>query len=936
MKKILLLLLAIGLIPLLSNAQCVISAGSDLTICSTQSSFPIQGTATQFTTYLWSTSGTGSFMTTTNLGTVYSPSPADITAGSVTLSLSGSGGSCTAKTATVLITINPVPSISAGADQTSCSNVQMTASISGGATLAWSTASGSGTFTNPSSANSLYYPSQADLTNGSVTLTATATSAGACTSSDQVVITFIASPSVNAGLDLTSCLNSPVSLINATVTNATTYLWSTSGTGTFSSTTVLHPTYQPSAADITASNVVLTLTATSSGGCTASDALTVSIINSGASVNAGADQSMCGNSVQLNATFSGAGGVVWTSSGSGTFSSTTIANPTYSPSQAERTAGIATLTATTTSNGSCPAASDQLIVTINARVRLIAGPAITVCPNAPAFPTVAVDAGTVTWTSSGTGSFTNATSLTPTYVPSAADYTAGQVTLNVTSSTNGSCPSESGTVAVTFTGATAAANAGLDVTTCKSYVNLNGTVTNATGGIWTTTGTGTFAPSAQYLNTTYSFSNSDANIGSVTFTLTTTGTCGTSVSDQVTVTVASATSPNVYAGLDQVITGTTVSLSGAVSSASGALWTSSGTGTFSSATSLSATYTPSAQDIVNGLVKLTLTSTGNGVCAAASDNMYVTIGNTFTLSGVIQAATNALDEGVVLIYKKENTTVRLIQKIDLAASDAGAYSAENLPAGNYIVFATPTRTSTFANTFLPTYSGGVQKWDQAQVFSLTSNTTKNIPLTAYTSADPTWDTGNDVIAGIVYLSGSGQVLLRTTATANQVPAANTTVYLTNASGATVAYTLTDSEGKYEFTDVVAGKYRAVPELGGTAISGTQGYVQVVTDGSSSTVEDASINIEERTSSSTGVLYAKTLNLNTYPNPATTRISFDLVSSNVTGTVKLLNQAGVVQLQQQVDLSTSTVTLDIEKIAAGIYILQVTSADEVYTSKVIKY
>ena len=936
MKKFLLLLLAIGSIPLLSTAQCTINAGSDMTICATQGAFPVQGAAAQFTTYLWTTSGTGSFMTTTNLGTVYTPSPADISSGSVTLSITGSGGSCTAKTATVVITINPMPTIDAGLNQTSCGNTTLNATISGGATLAWSTTSGSGTFTNPSSATSAYYPSQADLLSGAVTLTATATTTGGCLSSDQVVITFIPPTTVNAGLDLTTCLNTTVDLTNATATNATAYLWTTSGTGTFSSATVLHPTYQPSAADISTGNVALTLTATGNGGCTASDVLALSIINSGASVDAGLNQSMCGNSVQLNATFSGSGGVSWSTTGTGTFSNTTAANPTYSPSQADRLAGSAVLTATTTGNGSCPAATDQLTVTIDARVRLIIGADITVCPNAPAFPTVAVDAGTVTWISSGTGSFTNATSLTPVYVPSAADYTAGQVNLIATSSTNGSCPSETGTLKVTFTGATATANAGPDITTCKSSVALNGTVINATGGTWTSTGTGSFSPSAKYLNTTYTFSNADVTNGSVTFTLLTTGTCGTSVSDQVVVTITSSSAPIVDAGADQLLTGASASLSGTVSGSASAIWSSSGTGTFSSATSLSATYTPSALDITNGIVVLTLTSTGNGSCEAASDNMFLTIGNTFTISGVVQTAANTLDEGIVLIYKKENTTIRLIKKIDITASDAGAFTAADIPAGNYIIFASPSRTSTFANTFLPTYAGGVQNWDQSQVISVTTNKTQNITLTPYTSANPNWNTGADVITGVVYLDGSGQVLLRTTSAATQVPAANVTVYLTDASGNKIAYTQTDSEGRYVFTDVLAGKFRAVPELGGTAISGTQGYVQVVTDGNASTVEDGSMNIEERTSSTTGVIYANTLHLNTYPNPASTLVSFDLVSSHSTGTVKLLNQAGVVQLQQQVDLSTSMVTLNIEKLPAGIYILQVTSADEVYTSKVIKY
>ena len=73
-------------------------------------------------------------------------------------------------------------------------------------------------------------------------------------------------------------------------------------------------------------------------------------------------------------------------------------------------------------------------VTVNPAPTAVAGTDVITCSNStPVNITAgssATNNGGVTWTSSGTGTFTNATSLTlATYAPSAADITAGTVTL---------------------------------------------------------------------------------------------------------------------------------------------------------------------------------------------------------------------------------------------------------------------------------------------------------------------------------------------------------------------------------------------------------------------------------------------------------------------------------------------------------------------------
>lgn len=82
-------------------------------------------------------------------------------------------------------------------------------------------------------------------------------------------------------------------------------------------------------------------------------------------VNAGPDQTVCGTSVNLNATVTGATGGIW-SGGSGTFSpSATAGNTTYTPTAAELASGTLVLTYTSTGNGACTAVSDQVVIYIS-------------------------------------------------------------------------------------------------------------------------------------------------------------------------------------------------------------------------------------------------------------------------------------------------------------------------------------------------------------------------------------------------------------------------------------------------------------------------------------------------------------------------------------------------------------------------------------------
>ena len=368
--------------------------------------------------------------------------------------------------------------------------------------------------------------------------------------------------------------------------------------------------------------------------------ITVSI-TAPATVNAGADQEICSSTATVSLTGTRGGSAsssTWTTSGTGTFANASALNTTYSHSAADRTAGTVTLTLTTDNpSGPCPAVIDAMVVTISPAATVNAGADQAICAGDIATVT-GIRGGSATsstWSSSGTGSFANASALTTTYTPSGADRSAGSVTLTLTTNNP---PTVCGAVsdALTLTiNPVATVSAGADQNVCSSVVTVS--LTGARGGsasssTWTTTGTGTFANAAS-TNTTYTPSAADKSAGTVTLTLTTNdpgGPCP-AVSDAMTVTFSPAATVN--AGPDQSICAlATATLAGSIGgSAISGTW-SGGTGTYNpNANALNAIYTPSAAERTAGTVTLILTTNDPaGPCGAVSDNITITIGSSPT------------------------------------------------------------------------------------------------------------------------------------------------------------------------------------------------------------------------------------------------------------------------------------------------------------------
>jgi gliding motility-associated-like protein len=323
--------------------------------------------------------------------------------------------------------------------------------------------------------------------------------------------------------------------------------------------------------------------------------------------NAGTDIVVCGGSpvAQLNGAVTGVTTGQW-SGGAGQFTpSNTSLNATYTATPAEVSAGFVDLTLTTTNNGTCPGHQDV--------VRVYFDPGIT-NGNVTAINASCYGAA------DGSASFTPA-DPTFTYL-----WSNGQTSSTATGLADGNYSVTawnalgcSVTLPVTVGQPDLLAVAGMNV--------VNETCAGAGNGSATVTVSGGTAPYSYTWNIPGTGPSITAGAGQYTVSITDANGC-TSVT--ATANIAADAQPNsANAGGDVVICDPTspIQLQGSVTNATGGTW-SGGGGTFNG-NGLNAQYLPSQSEIQNGFVILTLTTTGNTNCPAASDQVLLSLSNSF-------------------------------------------------------------------------------------------------------------------------------------------------------------------------------------------------------------------------------------------------------------------------------------------------------------------
>ncbi len=405
------------------NPKAIVNAGSDISACGNIGSVQLSGGYSgSATSAIWS-GGSGGFSPNNSaLNAIYTPTPAEVTAGSVNLYLTATAGfltPCQASQDTVTISLFPAPTVSAGADKEKCGSPVPTAiSLSdatrgGSSTVArWFIIAGSGTLSSTSfNANpgTISFTPAANFS-GEVKLrlvTDDPASVACGPIDDTVSITITPMPTVDVGTDITVCSNSTVPATATLGGTATSGSWTSSGNGLFSNATSANTIYTLGSSDIANSSVTLTFTSNDPAGtCTAvSDAFTIAIKDSVHISSNPVNVGLCaGSNASFTAVASGddlvyqwykgnaPSGVAVTNAGN--ISGATTAQLSFSPALAAN--GGSYYLVVSANNANC-AAKTSAAATLNVDESIVINTqptAQTVCENAPVSFTVTATAGT--------------------------------------------------------------------------------------------------------------------------------------------------------------------------------------------------------------------------------------------------------------------------------------------------------------------------------------------------------------------------------------------------------------------------------------------------------------------------------------------------------------------------------------------------------------
>ncbi|KAF0204275.1 MAG: hypothetical protein FD170_593 [Bacteroidetes bacterium] len=375
-------------------------------------------------------------------------------------------------------------------------------------TGAWSIVSGgTGTFSASTSGSSTF---TADAY-GTYVLRWTISN-GVCTpSTADVTVNYYQSISANAGDDQTLCAATSTVLIGNTPTSGTSGWSFVSGPNT--------PAVLPTTGSMALVNGMIASTTPyvfrytiTNGTCTSTDDVTVTNYNNPTPAFAGNDQTICSTTpatatMAANTPVYGIG--EWTQESGAAATITTPSSPSTTIT------GLSTGTYVfrwTITNGVCAASSDLVTITLASPATVEAGIDQTICENGNATMS-ATASGYVSllWTTSGTGSFNNATVEDPIYTPSASDIVNGSVVLTLTATAATGCPQVSDFMTLTIA-SSPEADAGSDATVCQgtAYTVNDATASNYLSLLWTEDGLGSLT-NATGLTPTYTPTAGDTN-----------------------------------------------------------------------------------------------------------------------------------------------------------------------------------------------------------------------------------------------------------------------------------------------------------------------------------------------------------------------------------------------------------------------------------------
>ena len=280
-----------------------------------------------------------------------------------------------------------------------------------------------------------------------------------------------------------------------------------------------------------------------------------------------------------------------------------------------------------------------------------------------------------------------------------------------------------------------------------------------------------------------------------------------------------------------------------------------------------------------------------------------------------------LSSGLVSLYSLQ-TLSQYILTATVAIENDGTYLFADVQSGSYILKAVPASSE----NALPTYHGNTEIWNLASVVTAGNSHLQNMDISLIPIAPLN---GNSFISGYVGEEGNGtQGISHKSVT---YPVEDVCVYLQcweNSLWNTIAQTLSNVEGYFEFRNISAGRYRLILDVPGLTIDNP--VVMDINEGD--TIQDIEYEITETgiNNNTVGITsFVKDENLKIYPNPV--QNTLHLQSSSTIEQVSIYDISG--RMLQQI--ANPSQEVNISHLANGIYLVKVKTAGGEVVKKIVK-
>jgi PKD repeat protein len=201
-----------------------------------------------------------------------------------------------------------------------------------------------------------------------------------------------------------------------------------------------------------------------------------------------------------------------------------------------------------------------------------------------------------------------------------------------------------------------------------------------------------------------------------------------------------------------------------------------------------------------GTYSVTLTSVDSTGCAWTR-TQTISVNATCYLYGYVYLSNSLyVDHGLAELIRLDSGVATVVDSKEFGDS-LGMYWFGDVLPGHYYVRATLLSSSAYYGQYVPTYYIDAVNWSNATLIELGQ---PNNPYNIHMHHVMSYSSGNGNISGTITQSGKYN--------GNGTPAANVEVLLMDVSSQVLAFTMTNDNGEFSFTDMAMGTYKVYPEM----------------------------------------------------------------------------------------------------------------------------